>query len=524
MSDPKITGSISNEPAITGQVQPELVIKGTMEARFPASVTVLSPILLNRTGANFQFSLDMNAVIANLPPGGVASVFGRTGDVTAQTGDYTFAQISSTPTTLVGYGITDAQPLDSDLTAIAALATATYGRSLLTLADAAALAAEVDSFFLTPTEGNAAYQPLDSDLTAIAALATTTFGRSLLTLSAYPTFNQNTTGSAATLTTPRNIDGQAFNGSADITVIAPGTHAAASKTTPVDADELPLVDSAASNVLKRLTWANLKATIAAYLVSAGWIREALTANRTYYVRADGSDSNNGLANTSGGAFLTPQKAYNTIVGLDLAGFIATISVSAGTFTGGLECIAPVVGGKVVLTGAGATTIISTTNKSAIYVGSVVSLKINSVKIQTTTSGEGISALGAGATIEIGSGVEIAATAGAKIWAQSGGYVRGITNFTISGNSPSWMTGLGGLIELANCTVAVSGTPAWGTAGIVFNTLGSVSLFNVSFSGSATGKRYDGANNSILNSFGAGTLSTYFPGSTNGTTATGAQQG
>lgn len=40
--------------------------------------------------------------------------------------------------------------------------------------------------------------------------------------------------------------------------------AAASKTTPVDADKLPLIDSAASNVLKKLTWANLKATLETY--------------------------------------------------------------------------------------------------------------------------------------------------------------------------------------------------------------------------------------------------------------------
>lgn len=71
-------------------------------------------------------------------------------------------------------------------------------------------------------------------------------------------------GTATALQTARNIDGVSFNGTADITVIAPGTHAASSKSTPVDADELPLVDSAASNVLKRLTWANLKATLKAY--------------------------------------------------------------------------------------------------------------------------------------------------------------------------------------------------------------------------------------------------------------------
>ncbi len=43
------------------------------------------------------------------------------------------------------------------------------------------------------------------------------------------------------------------------------THAAASKTTPVDADELPLADSASSFSLKKLTWANLKATLATWI-------------------------------------------------------------------------------------------------------------------------------------------------------------------------------------------------------------------------------------------------------------------
>lgn len=71
-------------------------------------------------------------------------------------------------------------------------------------------------------------------------------------------------GSATVLQTARNIDGVAFNGSADITVIAPATVAATGKTTPVDADVMPLADSAAANVLKKVTWANLKATLKTY--------------------------------------------------------------------------------------------------------------------------------------------------------------------------------------------------------------------------------------------------------------------
>lgn len=43
------------------------------------------------------------------PTSPVSSVFGRVGPVSAQSGDYTFAQIADTPTTLGGYGITDAE-------------------------------------------------------------------------------------------------------------------------------------------------------------------------------------------------------------------------------------------------------------------------------------------------------------------------------------------------------------------------------------------------------------------------------
>jgi hypothetical protein len=49
-------------------------------------------------------------------------------------------------------------------------------------------------------------------------------------------------------------------------VLAASINAADSKTTPVDADALGLVDSAASNVLNKLTWANLKATLLTYFL------------------------------------------------------------------------------------------------------------------------------------------------------------------------------------------------------------------------------------------------------------------
>jgi hypothetical protein len=105
------------------------------------------------------------------------------------------------------------QPLDSDLTAIAALTTTAFGRALLALVDQAALLAaagaaaashahsggditsgtvadaRIDAAIARDSEVTSAiaalstvYQPLDSDLTSIAALTTTSFGRSLLAL------------------------------------------------------------------------------------------------------------------------------------------------------------------------------------------------------------------------------------------------------------------------------------------------------------------------------------------------------
>lgn len=64
----------------------------------------------------------------------------------------------------------------------------------------------------------------------------------------------------APLRGPAGADG-ADGGAGDF---AAAIVAATGKTTPVDADLLALVDSEASNVLKKLTWANLKATLKTY--------------------------------------------------------------------------------------------------------------------------------------------------------------------------------------------------------------------------------------------------------------------
>ena len=59
-----------------------------------------------------------------------------------------------------------------------------------------------------------------SSLTSVGNITTGTWSGSVIQPAYIATLNQNTTGSAASLTTSRNINGVAFNGTADITVTA----------------------------------------------------------------------------------------------------------------------------------------------------------------------------------------------------------------------------------------------------------------------------------------------------------------
>lgn len=86
-------------------------------------------------------------------------------------------------------------------------------------------------------------------------------------------------------------------------------HAASSKTTPVDADEIPLVDSAASWGLKKLTWANLKAAITGAFGSAATKDVGTLANNVPQL-----DGNGKLLNAVMGASSIGASGYYTLPG------------------------------------------------------------------------------------------------------------------------------------------------------------------------------------------------------------------
>lgn len=70
--------------------------------------------------------------------------------------------------------------------------------------------------------------------------------------------------------------------------------ASTSKTTPVDADVLPILDSAAANILKKVTWVNIKATLKTYFDTL------YPASGTYALPGANADITSLTALTAGG--------------------------------------------------------------------------------------------------------------------------------------------------------------------------------------------------------------------------------
>jgi len=261
-------------------------------------------------------------------------------------------------------------------------------------------------------------------------------------------------------------------------------------------------------------------------IASGGGREQLNANRTYYVRTDGSDSNNGLSNTSGGAFLTIQKAVDTVAALDLSIYDVTIQVGNGTYSGSVAIATPFLGGNVTLKGDTTTpsnVVIATTNVNAITVGNKAAVCVQGFKLQTTTGGHALIADN-GAIVKVNGKMEYGACVGFHLYANgAGSRIVVSTGYTISGNaSAHWgATDGGNLLVFPNgLTITLSGTPAFSSGFAYASRVAGMTVWGHTFSGAATGSRYMVDGNSVVFVNGGG--ATYLPGSGAGIAASGGQ--
>lgn len=253
-------------------------------------------------------------------------------------------------------------------------------------------------------------------------------------------------------------------------------------------------------------------------------RERLTGDRTYYVRTDGNDSNTGFVNSTAGAFLTIQKAVDTIADLDINGKTVTVQVGDGTYNISQVTLKNVPGfssaGNLVIQGNNST-------PSNVYVAAssccFLADGINSVwdvkDMKLSTSGSYSACLYAinSSTIRYGNIVFHTSSGGLHVFANRNGNIKCLSSYSITGGAIAHIFfASGGFISIDKITITLSGTPAF--AAFAWAMIGGVAdVFNNTYSGSATGKRYDIQSNSVIRLLGA-TL----PGNTAGTTSTGGQ--
>jgi len=463
IADLTIPGSV----AFVGAYAATFTLNGTTGLTFPTTGTLATTADL---ASGYQpLDSDLTAIAAISPS--------NDDFIQRKAGAWTNRTVAQVLTDLAAAGTTF-QPLDSDLTAVAALSPSNDD---IIQRKAGAWTNRTIAQLLTDLAApGTTFQPLDSDLTSIAALTTATFGRSLLT----------ETSAANAFTTLKQAATDTATG---VVELATTTEA-----------------QTGTDTSRAVTPAGLRAAT----------REKLTANRTYYVRTDGSNSNDGLADTSGGAFLTVQKAIDVTYTLDLGGFTVTIQVGNGTYTTNLTADKPFVGGNVQLQGDTTTpsnVVISTTgtgltasNKAVIY--------IKGFKFVNASSGYSILAQ-TNATININGLMEY----GASVNASLGCLDANITvtgNFTVSGNSFSFALILGGTVVITNMACTLSGTPAFSGAFIYAYVGGKLVGSGFTYSGSATGVRANAMSNAVIYTAGGG--ASYFPGDSANTTSTGGQ--
>lgn len=268
----------------------------------------------------------------------------------------------------------------------------------------------------------------------------------------------------------------------------------------------------------------------------------LSSNKTFYVRPDGNDNNDGSANTATKAFKTIQAAVNYVsANFNVVNYVATIQVSAGTYTervalpkyqsstGNMRLYGDskdttIVIGCINSTASSGTWNIqdftvksdgqpgpgSSFNTSLLVVNDSASLNATNVKllgdIQPVSEGgttTGISVTGGTCVIGL---VDIILADVAKgrsfISAATGGYVRMTQDCVLTG------------IQNNNTVLATDGSK-FVRAGLAGQPLAN-------FSGSVTGKRYAATFNSIINVSGGG--ENFIPGSSEGSVSTGSQYG
>jgi len=254
-------------------------------------------------------------------------------------------------------------------------------------------------------------------------------------------------------------------------------------------------------------------------------RDTLTADTTFHVNKNGSDSNDCSAEDALHACLTIQHGVEVVQAKDLSNVDATLQIGDGIYSENVFVSAMVGSGGSVFTIKGNS---ADPDSVTISPASGVAVWIESLNLHwivldgmKLTADIGLYSR-ANSWVKI-KNLDFGYCANRQIYLSRCSLVEAIGNYSISGGSQwhvyieenSWM-------EISNYTITIS-------APVTFSSCFIQCLWNCSFlcnavtfvnKGNVTGKRYYAARNGVIDSNGNGPA--YLPGTINGTADTGGQ--
>lgn len=221
-------------------------------------------------------------------------------------------------------------------------------------------------------------------------------------------------------------------------------------------------------------------------------REVLLAARTYYVRTDGSNLNTGLADTAAGAFLTIQKAVDTVLRLNLNGQAVTIQIRDGTYNEAVTAVGSLTGGgSLTITGntvTPANCVIAPTTGSALGFSQGFNVTIGGLKFVSADAGGLV--IDSGSRCIISGACEFGACATIQISVGTSCFVHRQVACTITGAAASHLSTARGAHYTGSGTVTITGTPAFSDAFLTMSRGSSVFEGSATaYSGATTGFKY-----------------------------------
>jgi hypothetical protein len=268
-----------------------------------------------------------------------------------------------------------------------------------------------------------------------------------------------------------------------------------------------------------------------WVTGAGPVKVPVRGTLTFYVSSTGSDANSGL--TAASPLATIQRALSLAAeNYDLSAAKLQIDLTNGTYAGAT------VTGRQISASIGIIGNIGSPSACVISAPNAVCLEVNDGGYVTLSGVSLVSATGTnvdyelsgcaivaqnGSSVAIGQSVIFEACAVFHIYSSGDSYITnnsgGIANtYTVSGGAQlHWNATDGGTISTAASTIDLVGTPNFVDA-FAFTSSGFLNVWNMTFSGSATGSRYYSSNYGVIETHGSGP--NYLPGNAAGAISNG----